>query len=127
MRTEYIHACPHCGQMLTFTKQEPDLSDVELDKITELKCTCPGASRARWIYDSEEVVENVLGKNCTQLGMKYPVTEKAYQFAKKMLPHIYDGTVDKLQFTEMFGDRISMQHDVAKVKMKRTHTATLKM
>lgn len=59
--------------------------------------------------------------------MKYPLAEEAYQFARNMLPHIYDGTVDKLTFTEMFGDKITMQHDVAKVKIKRTHTTTLKM
>lgn len=125
--TQYQHACPHCGQYITFMKPEPDLSDMELDSIAGLKCTCPGATRARWIRDSEEVVENVLGKNCTQLGMKYPLAEVAYQFARNMLPHIYDGTVDKLTFTEMFGDKITMQHDVAKVKIKRTHTTKLKM
>lgn len=127
MRTQYMHACPHCGQMLTFTKSEPDLSDMELDKIAELKCTCPGAERARWIHDSEEVIENVLGKNCTQLGMKYPVCETAYQFAKRILSDIYDGTVDKVTFTESFGDKITLESGIAKVKMKRTHTTTLKM
>ena len=127
MRTQYVHACPHCGQMLTFSKQEPDLSDMELDRIAELKCTCPGAARARWIIDSEEVVENVLGKNCTQLGMKYPVNEDALQFAKALLGRIYDGTIDKVTFSEFFGDKISMETGTAKVKMKRTHTTTLKM
>lgn len=127
MRTQYTHACPDCGQMITFTNSDADLSDIELDKIAQLKCTCPGAERARWMAASIEVVENVIGRNCTQLGMKYPVTEDTYRFATGVLKAIYDGTVDKVTFTEFFGDKITIEHGTSKVKMKRTHTATLKL
>lgn len=119
MGTQYMHACPHCGQMLTFRGEQPDLSDIELDNLAQLKCTCPGAARARWIRDSEEVIQNALGMNCTSLGMKRPLNEDACQFARQLLPVIYDGVADSITFTEFFGDKITIRSGVNKCKVKR--------
>ena len=115
-----MHACPHCGQMLTFKGDHPDLSDIELDNIAQLRCTCPGAARARWINDSEEVIQNALGKNCTLLGIKRPLNEDACQFAKILLPIIYDGVANNITFTEFFGDKITIKSGEKKCKIKRT-------
>ena len=119
MKTVYTHACPSCGQMITIQNEAPDLSDIELDSMAQLKCTCPGGDRARWIRDSEEVIQNALGMNCTYLGMKRPLNEDACQFARQLLPVIYDGVADSITFTEFFGDKITIRSGVNKCKLKR--------
>lgn len=119
IKTVYTHACPSCGQMMTIQHEAPDLSDIELDSMAQLKCTCPGGDRARWIRDSEEVVENALGRNCANLGMKRPLSEGAYQFARGMLGPIYDGMVDNITFTEVFGDKITIKSGQKQCKVKR--------
>ena len=127
METVYTHDCPNCGQMVTIQNEAPDLSDIELDNLAELNCTCSGGDRARWIRDSEEVVENVLGRNSTKYGMKRPLDEDACQFAKELLQWIYDGAADNITFTEFYGDKITIMSGVNKCKVKRISKAEISM
>lgn len=118
MKKQYTVACPHCGQMRTFS-HDKELSVMEQEAYVAGKCTCDKATRNRKIEKTYDNLPKIVGKECREHGFDYELGDDTVDAIKRLVVDIVDDRIRKVQMVEPNGDTLKMADGGDRVRIER--------